>query len=145
MLVMAGCGEDNIVEYMATLPMSAFVSDYDHNAPNPTHLKNTHCKMYQKIREKNPDVPYIMLSRPDVDNNYDESILRRDVIYDTYRFAREQGDRNVYYIDGKSIFQGKYTDMCTVDGCHPTDLGFALMADHIEAELQRAMTQHLFD
>lgn len=140
-----GCGEDNIVEYMATLPMSAFVSDYDHNAPNPTHLKNTHCKMYQKIREKNPDVPYIMLSRPDFDTNYDESILRRDVIYDTYRFAREQGDRNVYYIDGKSIFQGKYTDMCTVDGCHPTDLGFALMADHIEAELQRAMTQHLFD
>ena len=140
-----GCGEDNIVEYMATLPMSAFVSDYDHNAPTPTHLKNTHCKMYQKIREKNPDIPYIMLSRPDFDNNYDESILRRDVIYDTYRFAREQGDRNVYYIDGKSIFQGKYTDMCTVDGCHPTDLGFALMADHIEAELQRAMTQHLFD
>ena len=139
-----GCGEDNIVDYMATLPMTAFVSDYDHNAPNPEHLKNTHCKMYQKIREKNPDIPYIMLSRPDFDCNYDDSILRRDVIYETYRFARESGDRNVYYIDGKSIFQGRYTDMCTVDGCHPTDLGFALMADEIEAELQRAMTQHLF-
>ena len=46
-----GRGEDNIVEYMAGLSMSAFVSDYDHNAPNVEHLRDTHCKMYQKIRE----------------------------------------------------------------------------------------------
>jgi hypothetical protein len=34
--------------------------------------------------------------------------------------------------------------MCTVDSCHPNDLGFALMADAITAELERAMTQNLF-
>jgi len=93
-------------------------------------------------------MPYIMLSRPDFDSAfgyYDDNILRRAVVFDTYRFARDRGDRNVYYIDGQSIFRGKYTNMCTVDGSHPTDLGFALMADAIEAELQRAMTQHLFD
>ena len=138
----SGRAEDNIVEYMSKLPMCAFVSDYDHNAPNPEHLKNTHLKMYKKIREENPTVPYIMLSRCDFDCAYNENIERRDIIYATYRYARENGDQNVYYIDGASVFRGPYEDMCTVDGSHPNDLGFALLADAIGAELKRAFTQH---
>jgi hypothetical protein len=140
----SGRAEDLIVDYMAGLPMSAFVSDYDHNAPNAEYLAKTHCKMYQRIREAKPDIPYIMMSRVDFDCGYDENVERRDVIIDTYRYARAQGDRNVYLIDGEGVFRGKYVDMCTVDGVHPNDLGFALMADAVEATLVRAMTQHLF-
>ena len=139
-----GKAEDLIVDYMATLSMSAFVSDYDHNAPNVAHLAATHCKLYQKIRAAHPDIPYIMISRVDFDCNYNENVARRDIIIDTYRYAREQGDRNVYLIDGEGVFRGRYIDMCTVDGVHPNDLGFALMADAVEATLRRAMTQHLF-
>ncbi len=138
----SGKGEDAIVEYMAGLEMSAFVCDYDHNAPDVEHLKATHYKMYETIRKAHPNLPYIMLSRPDFDSNYEMSIPRRNVIFDTYRRARENGDLNVYYIDGASIFRGPYEDSCTVDGTHPNDLGFALMADAIEAELKRAMTQN---
>ena len=139
-----GKAEDLIVDYMAGLSMSAFVSDYDHNAPNAEYLAQTHCKMYQKIRAANPDIPYIMMSRVDFDCNYNENVARRDVIIDTYRYARAQGDRNVYLIDGESVFRGKYVDLCTVDGVHPNDLGFALMADAVEATLTRALTQQLF-
>ena len=140
----SGRAEDRIVDYMAGLSMSAFVSDYDHNAPNVAHLAATHCKMYQKIRAAHPEIPYIMISRVDFDCNYHENVARRDVILDTYRYARAQGDRNVYLIDGESVFRGRYIDMCTVDGVHPNDLGFALMADAVEATLRRALTQHLF-
>lgn len=35
--------EDSIVECMAGLSMSAFISDYDHNAPTCEHLAATHC------------------------------------------------------------------------------------------------------
>ncbi len=138
-----GKAEDTIVEYMATLKMSAFVCDYDHNAPAPEYLRATHQKMYDKIRAAKPDVPYIMISRPDFDCSYDENILRRDVIIDTYRHARANGDKNVYYIDGASVFRGRYSEMCTADHVHPNDLGFALMADAVEAELARAFTQNL--
>ena len=140
----SGKAEDTMVDYMAGLEMSAFVSDYDHNAPNVAHLEATHRKMYEKIRAAHPDIPYVMISRVDFDCSYDENILRRDVIMDTYRFARANGDQNVYYIDGASVFRGPYQDMCTTDGCHPTDLGFALMADAIGNELERAFTQKLF-
>ena len=138
-----GRAEDTIVDYMAGLPMCAFVCDYDHNAPNAEHLRATHCNMYKKIRATHPDIPYIMVSRHDFDCEYDKNIIRRDVIIDTYRYARESGDRNVYYIDGASIYRGPYEDMCTVDMVHPNDLGFALLADAIGAELKRAFTQNL--
>ncbi|MBQ9151826.1 MAG: SGNH/GDSL hydrolase family protein [Clostridia bacterium] len=123
--------EDRIVDYMAQLPMSVFVSDYDHNAPTPEHLRETHCRMYQKIREKNPDLPYVMISRPDFIRQAADSIVRRNIILDTYRYALDKGDQNVYFIDGESFFKGEWEDCCTVDGTHPNDLGFRFMAEGI--------------
>lgn len=141
----SGCGkaEDSMIDYLAGLPMAAFLSDYDHNAPDAEHLKKTHFRLYEAIRKTHPDIPYLMLSRYDFNSHYEENIARRDVIYETYRRARAAGDRNVIYIDGASVFRGQYQEMCTVDGTHPNDLGFALLADAIGAELKVAMTQHL--
>ncbi|MBQ9806316.1 MAG: SGNH/GDSL hydrolase family protein [Clostridia bacterium] len=139
-----GKAEESVARYMATLPMSAFVSDYDHNAPNPEHLRNTHRRLYEIIREKHPDIPYIMISKPDfaTDGTYEKNIERRQIITETYHYARAQGDTNAYYIDGSSFFRGPFAHMATVDGCHPNDIGFALMADGIESELRYALTQH---
>ncbi len=134
-----GKAEDIIVDYMSTLDMCAFVSDYDHNAPNAEYLAKTALNMYKKIRAAHPEIPYIMLSRPDFDANYEDSILRRNAIIDVYRYARSQGDTNVYYIDGEGIFRGEFVDCCTVDKTHPTDLGFAYISKAIECELKRAM------
>jgi hypothetical protein len=139
-----GRGEDAIVDYMASLDISAFICDYDHNSPNREHLSATHYRMYEKIRAAHPDIPYIMLSKCDLDNDYNSNLARREIVYDSFCRARANGDKNVYYIDGASIFRGPYQNMCTVDSCHPNDLGFALMADAITAELERAMTQNLF-
>ena len=131
----SGKAEDVIVDYMAGLEMSAFVSDYDHNAPTPEYLAATHYKMYEKIRAAHPDIPYIMITRPDFhkskQSGIDDSIARRDIIMDSFRKARAAGDKNVYFIDGESFFAGELEDSCTVDGCHPNDLGFSKMADVI--------------
>ena len=138
----AGKAEEPMLDYLASLPMMAFVCDYDHNAGTVEYLRNTHLNVYKKIRAAHPDIPFVMISRSDFDCAYDENILRRDVIIDTYRYARAQGDRNVYYVDGASIYRGPYAEMCTIDGVHPGDLGFALIADAIGAELSRAFTQN---
>ena len=134
----SGRGESIIAEYMANLPMSAFVSDYDHNAPTVEHLENTHFALYKTIRAKNPDVPYLMVTRPDY-RNHEDSEPRRQVILKSYNDALALGDKNVYFVDGKKFFTGRYADMCTVDGCHPTDLGFSFMADHIGETLKKAL------
>ena len=64
------------------------------------------------------------------------------MIFDTYRYAKSAGDKNVYFIDGESVFRG-CEDMTTTDTIHPGDLGFKLMSDAIAATLQRAFSQHL--
>ena len=137
-------GETAMAEIIAKKDFSIFVMDYDHNAPNPAHLQETHCKLYRAIRAAHPEIPYIMVSRFDFDSAYEENIARRDVIFGTYRYARETGDRNVYYIDGASVFRGPDEDGCTVDGTHPNDHGFALFASALGAELKRAFTQGAF-
>ena len=137
-----GKGEDLIVEYMAGLDMSAFVSDYEHNAPSAEHLEQTHLKMYKKIREKNPDIPYVIVSRADVDSGsgYDRATLRRKIILDTYNYARANGDNNVYFIDGESIYgRGNFRECYTVDCIHPTDSGFVKMAEAFEATFVHIM------
>ena len=133
----SGRAEDLIVDYMKNMKMSAFVSDYDHNAPNPQYLAETHYKMYRAIRDANPTLPYVMISRPDCIKSPEDTANRREVIFETYRRARAEGDRNVYYIDGEGFFKGEWEDCCTVDGTHPTDLGFHFMADSIGNTLKK--------
>ena len=132
-------GEDAMTDYIRGLEMCAFVCDYDHNAPSPEHLRVTHRRMYERFREVQPKTPYIIVSKIDAVDTED-SIARREVIYETYKYARERGDRNVYFIDGAGVFRG-YEDMTTVDTCHPNDLGFFLMAKAFGDEIEKALTQ----
>ena len=134
----SGRGEAIVAEYIASLDLSAFIMDYDHNAPNVRHLEETHERFFKIIREKRPNLPVIMISKPDTDNDplYTE---RLDVIHGTYENAKVAGDENVYFIDGSTLFGKNNRDACTVDGCHPNDLGFMRMAEVIRPVLERAL------
>ena len=130
--------ENAIVEYLATLPMSAFVSDYDHNAPNLEHLEKTHHYLYETIRSKHPDIPYFMITRPDFYYNED-CIGRRDIVMKSYLEARAKGDKNVYFIDGSAFFNGAPVGDLLLDRIHPNDEGFGRMAAYIGDVLAKVM------
>jgi len=125
----SACAEDEMIEFIKGLDMSVFVLDYDHNASTTEHLKNTHEKMFKAIREKQPNLPVIMMPRPTFYLT-DEEKVRLNVIKNTYNNAVTSGDKNVYFIDNIAL-----TKLCgnegTVDGCHPTDFGFASMAEAV--------------
>ena len=133
-------GEKEIAEYMAGLDMCAFVCDYDHNAPSEEHLEKTHFPLYCTVREKYPDIPFIMISRPDIRlGERSEVPGRRNVIKNSYEKAVASGDKNVYFIDGSKFFEGLNADECTVDGIHPTDLGFHRMSEIIGDLLKKVL------
>ncbi|MCI8388595.1 MAG: hypothetical protein HFE63_09045 [Clostridiales bacterium] len=132
--------EDAIVDYMASLDFSVFVCDYDHNAPNPEYLAETHEKMYTKIRTAHPDIPVIFVGKPDFWLRSADPLKRRDVIYNTYNNARLRGEK-VLFVDGYSLFAGEMREDCTVDGCHPNDLGMTRMADVIGKAVEFALTE----
>ena len=132
-------GEAYMADYIAGLAMSCFVYDYDHNAPNVDHLVATHQSFFRTIRERRPDLPVVLVTRPDVDLAPQESERRRAVVRQTYDEACAAGDRRVYFVDGFTLFGRSDRDACTVDGCHPNDLGFVRMADGIEPALRAAL------
>ena len=132
-------GEKEMVDYMASLDMSVFVCDYDHNAPNVEHLKATHEPLYRGIRAKHPNLPIIFISRPSVLDAADRK-ARLEVIKETYDKAVSEGDENVWLIDGSTFFPFDSNEH-TVDNCHPTDLGFYLMAKGIEPALREALAK----
>lgn len=118
--------EDLMIDYIKSLDMSAFVYDYDNNAPTVEHLQNTHEKMFNAIRSAHPNMPIIMMSRPIRLRREDEQ-ARLEIVKATYLKAKANGDNNVYFLDGDDL-----TKLCgnngTVDNSHPTDFGFASMS-----------------
>ena len=127
-------GEDIMAEYLASLDMSVFVCDYDHNAPNAEHLWATHERLFRAFRAKHPETPVIIMSKPDFDTD-PTAPLRREAIKATYDKAVAEGDKNVYFIDGESLFGKTDRQCCTVDSTHPNDVGFLRMAEAVYAAL----------
>lgn len=132
-------GEMPLIEYIAKLDISAFVSDYDHNAYDIELLKSTHLNMYKTVRRYKPDIPYIIITRPDCWKDPENNNKRNKIMYATYEYAKQKGDDKVYYIDGKKLFGGEYYHNCTKDGCHPNDMGAYRMAQKIGPTVAEAI------
>ena len=127
-------GEKEMAEYVSSLDMSAFVYDYDHNADNAEHLRRTHEPFYKIIREVHPDIPVVFMTRPKVFLSKAEK-QNLEVIYETYSKALKRGE-NVYFVPGSELME-LCADEGTVDGCHPTDLGFFSMAKRLKKEFDK--------
>ena len=134
----SGKAEPAISEYMASLDMSVFVMDYDHNAPNVEYLAATHSRLFNTIRSAQPELPIIIMSRPKYYLT-DAELQRRAIIKATYDAAIAAGDKNVYYIDGQTLMSPEIRNEGTVDNCHPTDLGFFSMAMRIMPVLKEVL------
>ncbi|MBP5274466.1 MAG: hypothetical protein ILO36_05985, partial [Abditibacteriota bacterium] len=131
----SGRGEKTIADYTAGLDMSAFVLDYDHNAPTAEHLQNTHYAFYETVRAAHPDIPIVMVTRPVISPSPDEKERIR-IVRASWEKAKKNGDKNVYFIDGSRFMQGYAADAWCVDGTHPNDFGFVLMAKAMEKVLK---------
>lgn len=123
-------GEKEMVAYLAGVNCSLFVCDYDHNAPTAAHLQATHYPLYKQFRAAQPNTPILFLSRPDIVRDK-EGEQRLKIVRSTYLKAKKEGDDNVYFLSGKNFYGKKDCWTFAVDGTHPTDYGFAIMAQKI--------------
>lgn len=132
-------GEPEMARYIADLPMEVFVMDYDHNADTAEDLAATHESFFRTVRAAQPELPIILVTRPNTDRDPADADRRFAVVEATYRHAREAGDSKVWLVDGRRMFDGEFRDNCTVDGCHPTDLGFFRMYQGVAEKVEEAL------
>lgn len=124
-------GEPAMADLIASQDLACLVLDLDYNLSSAEALSAVHEPFYRRVRQARPELPIILMSRPDTDNRVEDSRARRAVIARTHRRARADGDRRIWYVDGRSLFGRCNRDACTVDRSHPNDLGFLRMATRL--------------
>ena len=147
-----------VLQYLSNFDPSIFVLDYDCNAPSVEDYRKTHYPLYKKIRDKHPNTPIVFITRPNVENNfYSIEGKRREVVEkylpvagreafervcvtkSTFERAKNDGDKNVYLIDGKTLLGEDDREMNFSDFAHPNDLGFYKMAKTIYPVLKEIL------
>lgn len=83
-------------------------------------------------------MPIIIVSRPSA-VVYPDTQKRLDIITNTYKRATENGDKNVYMINGGEMIRKFCGNDGTVDNCHPNDFGFVAMANEIGGCIEKIL------
>jgi lysophospholipase L1-like esterase len=137
----SGKGEPEVAEAIAEIPNPAcYILDYEANA-GTEGLKKTLAEFVRILRRDHPKTPILVLSRvlPAADLFFEagarDNAERRDFQRATVLERRKAGDANIFFIDGAGLM-GTDFEECTVDGAHPTDLGFMRIADGLTAPLR---------
>lgn len=130
-------GEFALADFMADMDLSALFVDMDVSINDIEIFKRTHYPFYERIRNKNMNLPLIFMSMvkfPKIEvhsTKFRNYVASRNIILDTIKKGIEKGDKNLYYVEGEKLFGESDQDCCTVDFCHPNDLGFFRMAEGI--------------
>ena len=129
--------EPAIIDYICTLETPLLVFDYDHNARSVEFLEQTHLPALRKLRAAHPDIPFVVMSRPDQDTGETDTIRRAQLIEENCRILQQESNAPVHFVNGIDIFHSHDKDMMTIDGTHPTDLGFYCMAQALYKVLEQ--------
>jgi len=123
-------GDAVVAAYIASLPMSALVMDYDHNAPDAEWLRNTHWLFYRQAVQNALRTPTLFMSRIPSSMTADDAQIyadcRRIVMENRDRAVRENGPRTEF-LNGLDVF-GETADDYLTDMLHPNDCGFTKLA-----------------
>ncbi|MBB6678055.1 SGNH/GDSL hydrolase family protein [Cohnella lubricantis] len=146
----SGKGEPEVARTIADIANPAlFVLDYEANAGTPSDMAATLPPFIRILRERHPDTPILVLSKIRFAGElfYEEqrqlSEERRKIQSDTVTRLREEGDLNVRFFDGSTLLGDEDAEECTVDGVHPTDLGFLRMARTLEPVIRELVNREL--
>lgn len=134
----SGKGEPEVARSVTLVPEPLlFVMDYEGNCMDPERLRKTLPEFVEILRQRHPQLPVLVISRiPHSNQLFFEDYaakadLRREIQRSYVDERRAAGDCRVHFFDASQVL-GEDFDECTVDGCHPTDLGFLRMARAFE-------------
>ncbi len=142
----AGRAEDEVAKAIREIPdVSLFIINTAGNCPGCAYLEEHFPRFISLLRERYPETPMLIYSLPKrpcdrfgfdgvMSNEAKATLLER-----LFNNMSRQ-DRHLYFLrsEGEPPFEGHSLEYeTTVDGCHPNDYGFMIMAK----ELFRKITE----
>lgn len=142
-----GKGEPELAEVISDIENPAcLVLDYEGNCGSTEKLQETLPEFIRIYRESHLLTPIIVASRIPYAKEklsphlYETRRERKHFEQTLVNTLRKDGDQNIYFFDGsKSLGDADFFE-CTVDGAHPTDLGFLRMANAFEPVLKTILS-----
>jgi GDSL-like Lipase/Acylhydrolase family/N-terminus of Esterase_SGNH_hydro-type len=139
----SGQGEPEVAEHIARIQNPAMlILDYEANCGHVENLAETLPEFIRILRASHPNTPMLVVSKVAYAKEvFDEKLKKhredcKKVEIKNVERCQAAGDKNIYFIDAES-FQGEDFWECTVDGVHPTDLGFYRMAENLLPEIKK--------
>lgn len=140
-----GKGEPELAHIINEISdVACYVLDYDANVASVEALQKSLPEFISILREYHPITPILVISRiPAANEFYDNAapekrLGKAKVQRDTVALLQSQGDANISFLAGEELMGDDYLES-TVDGSHPTDLGFWLMANSLEPVLKKVL------
>jgi hypothetical protein len=131
--------EPEMSELLAELNPAVYVLDCCPNM-TPEEVTERVEPFVKKLRQARPDCPILLVEEPTFCNAYfiavqmDEHRARRAAYRAAFDRLKSAGIENLHYQPGDLLYGSD--DEATVDGVHPTDLGFMRIADVLEPALR---------
>ena len=140
----SGKGEPALAQYIGEIQDPALIIlDYEANTRG-VGISKTMPRFVEILRACHPTTPILVISAPpntkaplkaDVTAQAQEELTWQQTFVDQ---RRDNGDQHIHFLDGSSAIADIFQE-ATVDGTHPTDLGFQIMAKHWEPEIKRIL------
>jgi lysophospholipase L1-like esterase len=137
--------ELEVAELLAELDPAVYVIDCLPNITADDVTQRTE-PLVRVLRKARPQTPIVLVE----DRNYTDGFLvtsRRTrnetsqaALKAVYAKLQAQGVANLYYVEGEKLLGADGDD--TVDGSHPTDLGFLRQADALQPVLEDALRRN---
>lgn len=141
----SGKGEPEMAELIASIPApAALILDYEANVLAEEQMEQTLPAFIRIYRQGHPLVPILVVSKIRLaQERFRPSLEQRRLNMARIQLAvverlREEGDRQLFFVDGAPLL-GEDFEACTVDGVHPTDLGFQRMAAGLAPQIRNRL------
>ena len=129
--------EVELATLLGEIDASMYILDCMANMPLEL-VKNRVVPFVEILRKIRPEIPIILVESREAPRDFLYSYNTKFGKWQAYRFAYEElmakGIKNLHYING--INQVGSDGEGTVDGSHPTDLGFWRQADFFEPKIR---------
>lgn len=134
--------EPALADLLAELDPVMYVIDC---LPNmlPKEITGRTIPLVKRIRENRPNTPIVLVENLPYSQTLwnpatQKSVnLKNKLLFDEYEKLKRGGMQNLYYVKGENLLSGDGDS--TVDGIHPTDLGFKQMTDALEPILRKIL------
>jgi hypothetical protein len=126
--------EPEMADLLSELDPSVYVLDCLPNM-NGQMVAERVAPFVKRLREVHPETPILLVE----DRTYSDAFLvpsrrqrnmeNRRELHSTYSRLKSEGIKHLHYLSGNRLLGDDIDNMATVDGSHPTDLGFMRQAE----------------